>query len=79
MKLVSEKVLTFREIETEDSNMAWISQFGFGKDQQEETGIFVRLQSWCESRTHEKMSSMIGKRVRITVEVIGDEDEMRSD
>jgi hypothetical protein len=32
--------------------------------------FFVRLQSWDETRTHQTLNSLAGKRVRITLEVV---------
>ena len=35
-----------------------------------ETGLFVRLQSWDETKRHEEMAQLMGHRVRVTVEII---------
>ncbi len=32
--------------------------------------LFVRLQSWDEEKIHPELKSMVGKKVRITVEVV---------
>lgn len=37
--------------------------------------LFVRLQSWDEARQHEDMYKFIGKRVRVTVEVIEEDGD----
>ena len=59
------------EFDKEDSGAALISQFSLdpaGKN--EDSGLFVRVQSWDETREHKDASTLAGKRLRVTVEVI---------
>lgn len=53
--------------EKEDSGQALICYFG---DSSEESGLFVRLQSWDERNKngHTEAERLRGKRVRITIE-----------
>lgn len=54
------------EVESEDDGQALIAEISDGADE----GLFVRLQSWSESRHHPAMDEMRGKRVRVTVEIV---------
>ena len=53
-------------VQAEDGGQALIAEFSGGSD----TGLFVRLQSWDESKRHEEMAQLMGRRVRVTVEII---------
>lgn len=65
---IKEDVLTPDLIDTEDSGMAKIgSIYSPGED---EDPIFVRVQSWDETKRHETFNRLVGKRVRVTVEVL---------
>lgn len=54
-------------VERQDGGQAMIVQF----DNADEA-VVVRLQSWDPTKEHTDMSALIGKKVRITVEVIED-------
>lgn len=54
------------EVSKEDSGMAQIIEIGG------ETGIFVRIQSWDETKEHQKLSTLMGKHVRVTIETVDD-------
>lgn len=59
------------EIEHQDSGQAAIIEIG-GPD---EDGPFVRLHSWrAETREHPLLDSLAGKRVRVTVELVPDDE-----
>lgn len=66
MKIVLESVLTEESIKREDGGMAIISEVAPVNDD----AFFVRLQSWSEDKQHTTMGRLIGKRVRVTVEVV---------
>ena len=53
-------------VQQQDGGQAWIAEFGMP----DETGMFVRLQSWDPARDHGGMNLLMNKRVRITVEVV---------
>jgi hypothetical protein len=53
-------------VQQQDGGQAWIAEFGMP----DETGMFVRLQSWDPDRWHGAMACLVHKRVRITVEVV---------
>lgn len=55
------------EPEKDDGGQALIAEFGEASVPQ----MFVRLQSWDEQKQHQVMRDLEGKRLRITVEVIG--------
>lgn len=53
-------------VQQEDGGQAWIAEFGGPEDE----GMFVRLQSWDSTGSHEHMRELLDKRIRITVEVL---------
>ena len=53
-------------IEKEDGGCAMIATIS----DDDETGVFIRVQSWDDNKEHEDFKSLIGKKVRITIEVI---------
>jgi len=54
----------------EDGGRALIAHFEQKDCEEEEAGLFVRLQSYDETKIHKDAQALVGKRVRITVEVI---------
>jgi len=56
---------SIEKIKAEDSGLANMVDFE-GSNQR----LFVVLHSWDEERLHPEMKAMIGKKVRITVEVL---------
>jgi len=55
-------------VDVQDGGQAQIVEFAGSN----EVGLFVRLQSWDPDREHADMALMMGKRVRVTVEVLED-------
>jgi hypothetical protein len=53
-------------VERDDGGQALVAEFSGGGD----GGLFVRVQSWDESKRHEEMHQLMGRRVRITIEVL---------
>lgn len=66
MKVVMEGVTEFHK---EDGGMALIAE-NFEHEPHAANGMFVRLQSWDETKQHAMARQFEGKKVRITVEVI---------
>lgn len=64
------KFVTVGNVEAryEDSRMAMIVQID--DNEEYDNGMFVRIQSWDETKQHADASRMLGKRVRVTVEII---------
>lgn len=61
------------EIESVDDNeQARIANL-CGQD--ESSCLFVRVQSWDETRKHEEFRSLEGKKVRVTIEVIEENEK----
>jgi hypothetical protein len=61
----------------EDSGAALISYVGqVGKEAGDDEGLFIKIQSWDESLKHTDASTLAGKQVRVTVEVL---DEVMAD
>lgn len=54
-------------VDVQDGGQAQIVEF-FSSNMVE--GLFVRVHSWDPSREHPDMALMMGKRVRVTVEVL---------
>jgi hypothetical protein len=67
-KKVIEMTLAPAEVITEDGGCAKIVNVVDEPD--EEKGIFIRLQSWDESKEHKDFHQLEGKKVRITIETI---------
>ena len=53
-------------VSIEDGGQARIMEF----DSPGEEGIFVRIQSWSASKEHGAMDQLMGRRVRVTIEVM---------
>lgn len=71
-KHIIEAELKPNEMETEDGG-----QFGFfqvSQNDEEENGIYVRFCSWDDTCKHEEFSQYIGRKVKITIETIDDND-----
>ena len=56
-------------VDVQDGGQAQIVEF-FSFNMGE--GLFVRVNSWDPSREHADMALMMGKRVRVTVEILED-------
>lgn len=59
------------DILSEDSGMALIFEEDYDGEILGDGCLFVRLQSWDNDSVHPLMNSLIGKKIRITVEVEG--------
>lgn len=69
MKIVLETaIFGLENLQREDGGCALIESIGTEGD--EETGIFVRVQSWDETKEHKDFNALKGKRVRVTIEVV---------
>jgi hypothetical protein len=56
------------EVTTEDSGNA---KLGVLMDRSDfESDLFLRLQSWDESKRHHQFNEFIGRRVKVTIETI---------
>lgn len=51
------------DVKTEDGGQAKVLEFN-----NEESTLFLRVQSWAEDKRHPDFDQLVGKRVRITVE-----------
>lgn len=63
-----EQVINRSDVDTEDSGCAKIVDVAPDDDQ--EDGMFVRIQSWSDSTDHPDFDKMIGKRIRVTIEIL---------
>jgi len=63
-KVIIEDMAT--DLSIEDSGHARILRL----DGEEDSNIFVRLQSWDEECTHEELMQFYNKKVRITIETV---------
>ena len=55
-------------VESEDGGAARI--YTISDDPEAESGMFLRIQSWDENKEHTDINNLIGKRIRVTVEVL---------
>jgi len=71
MKKVFESVQPIT-LESEDMGMARIIDLGEPEEINcdPDKGMWVRVGSWDESGEHEEISSLAGKKIRVTLEVI---------
>jgi hypothetical protein len=60
----------------DDSGAALILRVNNDSDLDAEEGEFVRLQSWWPDATHPRLLPIMGRRVRVTVEVLETVEEM---
>jgi hypothetical protein len=68
-----------RDVDTEDSGCAKIAHICTHKDKKEdeENGLFVRIQSWSELAHHPEFEELVGKKVRVTIEILEEvEDQL---
>ncbi len=56
------------QVDKEDNGAALIGNMIEGVSQQ----MFVRVQSWDRSREHDEIKKLVGKKVRVIVEVVED-------
>ena len=60
--------ITPQHVDSEDGGKALICTFVDKPD--EPAGLFVRVQSWDESKEHTDFNKLIGRKVRVTVEIL---------
>lgn len=65
MKRIAEGVV---DPDRDDGGMAYIAELSFDNDAE----LFVRIQSWSETKSHPTMDQLRGKRVRIELTVLED-------
>jgi hypothetical protein len=53
-------------VSIQDGGMSMIAELGTGNEE----GLFVRLQSWDPSKEHSELTSMLGRRISVTVKVL---------
>jgi hypothetical protein len=58
------------DVDTEDSGCAIICHVDGEGHENEDTGMFVRLQSWDDDKKHVEIRKFIGRKVKITVETV---------
>lgn len=69
MKIILETpIFGLENLRREDSGCALIEDVG--TDGVEDNGVFVRIQSWDETKEHKDFNALKGKRVRVTIEVV---------
>lgn len=70
LKLKSEGILKIES--KEDGGQALISEYFPFKtlDSDDENGMFAIIQSWDEDTVHSDIQKFIGKKVRVTIEII---------
>ncbi len=42
----------------------------FDPNDDDDDGMFIRIQTWADSGKHPEMDKLVGKRIRVTVEII---------
>lgn len=57
------------DVKFEDGGQAMIIRNGLS-DNEEENGMFVKLQSWDENKEHKVLKKFVGRNIRITIETI---------
>jgi hypothetical protein len=60
------------ECKKEDGGRALIAEVDRDEklEDSDNDAFFVRIQSWSDDRTHPTMNALIGKKVRVTIEII---------
>lgn len=56
------------KVERDDGGMALIIQLNTDEDQ--ESGMFVRIQSWDPEKKHEDIQRLFGRRIEVIVRII---------
>lgn len=73
IKLVFEELMAADDISREDGGRAMVFSIDNQidpPDRDSTAGPFVRFQSWDDAKEHSEFRKFIGKRVRITIEVV---------
>lgn len=55
--------------DVEDGGCAQIYNL-FDPEDHDDDGMFIRIQSWSNSSKHPEMDKLVGKRIRVTVEIV---------
>lgn len=69
MSIILTGFLMEKHVATEDDGAAMIAELDYLKTSPDDGAFFVRLQSWSETKQHATFQSLIGKQIRITIEV----------
>lgn len=68
MKIILETaIFGLEDLRSEDGGCALIEDI---EPKEEDDCLFVRVQSWDETKEHKDFNALKGKRVRITIEVV---------
>lgn len=62
--------VTDESLKSEDGGMALIQESYNGEENMGDECLFVELKSWDDDKDHSLMKSLVGSRIRITVEVV---------
>lgn len=62
------ETVTPNNVDYQDGKQAMIVELG--GDNTIDPNFFMRLQSWDESKQHDFLKSLLGKQVKITIEII---------
>ena len=73
MKIIIEDTVYFYK---EDMGKALIAELS--EDSSDPDSVFVRLHSWDETKKHDQIMGLQGKKVRITIEEIENENQIQS-
>ena len=69
MKIVIEKKIRPRaDITTDDGGV--YKEFVLEEQEDLDNGLFFRICSWCEKKKHIDFKKFVGKKVRLTLEVV---------
>lgn len=70
MKLEMHFTMNAQDVKKEDGGAALIFSNSF--DSNSDKGMFVRIQSWDETDIHEDMNKFIGKKCKLTLEILNE-------
>ena len=68
MKKTFTQNLRYSEMDIEDGGQ--YKGFHIEDDEENDNGLYIKLGSWDENLAHEDLTKLIGKTVRITLEII---------
>lgn len=58
------------DVEVDDDGQSMTIEFGGEDGGDDSSGLFVHVKSWSDKKQHDEFNKLVGKRVRVTVEVI---------
>jgi hypothetical protein len=67
-KVILESVVNLTDVSVEDGGRAKIANVSGNPEEDE--GLYVRLISWSENRSHPDFDKLVGHRVRVTIETL---------